>query len=772
MSFVNSCRYGTLFPKKNKNHQSAHYIGQVGLATSRTRPKMADCHCVRPFRAHSALEALPLELIAHIVALSEPSVVIQPPPPALRAARATDGGGGGGGDGALAPHGGACTHSRAVATWRLPAVCATSTRLSEAAGHASLTLRFHNVRLHSAPRLSAPIWRGLVRAACETPLPLSARLVGELVSVVEFSGTTELSGAACALADAGVLQSVRLVTREPLCSGGAAACAAAGGGSTTLARSAPALTALVESSVSVESALCAHLLGAASVSPSPPSGCACLPGGGLSSLKYLSLPNLRAPGLSVGRLLRQLHTSAAGGSLRALFLGGAQFQRPLADSPALGSAPAAAEVGAADAAEAAPPPGAGAAAAAAAGLLLPGCTLVDATYWRPRELDAAGALLAHGHGAIITLTSLEGVRRLHEFVMREAHAPARAAAAARGHAASAPPPLAPAEDARLLRTAVAAALGARDGARWTPLHEAAAGGSAHARAPQHCATARLLIALGAAVNCKDARGATPLFRAAFAGDLCSVRALLDARADATLRNHSREAPLYIAALRGHVGVVRTLTHHLMLGRDGGAVGGDGDGRGDDGDGGGCEGGAQNGGAADECARPGAEAGVWAPDQGPAAALAPSSYHDGWTPLHAAAIAKSPELVSLLLTCGFDARARNRHLQTAAHVAARMGCAECLRVLVSSTGRAALADRDEHGSTVLSVVKTHCPAALRLLEASGMLPRVAGSSAAVGGGLAAGKAGGAPPASGAAAAEVGATGRGPRRPRRRRGQPNK
>lgn len=97
-----------------------------------------------------------------------------------------------------------------------------------------------------------------------------------------------------------------------------------------------------------------------------------------------------------------------------------------------------------------------------------------------------------------------------------------------------------------------------------------------------------------------------------------------------------------------------------------------------------------------------------------ALLRPGGYHDGWSPLHAACIARSPQIVALLLDVGFGAHALNKHAQTALHVAARVGCAQCVRLLARRGGAELAHARDEHGLTPLAVARRHCPAALEAL----------------------------------------------------------
>ena len=72
-----------------------------------------------------------------------------------------------------------------------------------------------------------------------------------------------------------------------------------------------------------------------------------------------------------------------------------------------------------------------------------------------------------------------------------------------------------------------------------------------------------LLALGAAVDPRDRSAATPLFAACEAMRAAAAGELLAAGADPGMRNAAGEAPLYIAALRGHDEVVRVLLPHMQ-----------------------------------------------------------------------------------------------------------------------------------------------------------------------------------------------------------------
>ena len=69
---------------------------------------------------------------------------------------------------------------------------------------------------------------------------------------------------------------------------------------------------------------------------------------------------------------------------------------------------------------------------------------------------------------------------------------------------------------------------------------------------------QLAVQLGASLERKDGKGATPLFSACEQGRIKIVRALIAAGAVLTTCNRDEEAPLYIAALRGHAEVVQVM----------------------------------------------------------------------------------------------------------------------------------------------------------------------------------------------------------------------
>ena len=66
------------------------------------------------------------------------------------------------------------------------------------------------------------------------------------------------------------------------------------------------------------------------------------------------------------------------------------------------------------------------------------------------------------------------------------------------------------------------------------------------------------------MDARDRNAATPLFAAAEGDRHVAAAELLAAGADATMRNAQGEAPLYIAALRGHGATLRLLLAHMQL----------------------------------------------------------------------------------------------------------------------------------------------------------------------------------------------------------------
>ncbi len=71
-----------------------------------------------------------------------------------------------------------------------------------------------------------------------------------------------------------------------------------------------------------------------------------------------------------------------------------------------------------------------------------------------------------------------------------------------------------------------------------------------------------LLDMGAAVNARDKSGGTPLSTTAEErGRANAAAVLLEAGADVRAKNAAGEAPLYIAALRGHPDLVQLLLAH-------------------------------------------------------------------------------------------------------------------------------------------------------------------------------------------------------------------
>lgn len=207
------------------------------------------------------------------------------------------------------------------------------------------------------------------------------------------------------------------------------------------------------------------------------------------------------------------------------------------------------------------------------------------------------------------------------------------------------------EDTRCLaESALHACLSARSaGFHESALHIAAIKGDA--------ATAALLLEYGAAADLKDSKGCTPLSRAVFEGRSDVVRLLLSTgNVDLDRCNHGMESPCYLAALRGHVDCLELL---LTMPRP--------------------------------------------------SSLRDVSFHDGYTPLHAAVIARSIECVRLLLGHGFNPSAQNKFLQTALHIAAslevRAGCTapvKAAEMLLAAGCDASL--KDERGHDAAHVAK--------------------------------------------------------------------
>ena len=75
---------------------------------------------------------------------------------------------------------------------------------------------------------------------------------------------------------------------------------------------------------------------------------------------------------------------------------------------------------------------------------------------------------------------------------------------------------------------------------------------------RHSVVLQIAVRLGANMEIKDKRGATPLFFACEAGRSRPVDFLAQSGAILSTGNSSAEAPLYIAALRGNAEIVQTL----------------------------------------------------------------------------------------------------------------------------------------------------------------------------------------------------------------------
>ncbi|MGB6242807.1 MAG: ankyrin repeat domain-containing protein [Castellaniella sp.] len=98
-----------------------------------------------------------------------------------------------------------------------------------------------------------------------------------------------------------------------------------------------------------------------------------------------------------------------------------------------------------------------------------------------------------------------------------------------------------------------------------------AGGAApaadlHAAAMQDDAAAiKTLLAQGAALEARDASGATPLLVAAKANRVLAAQALLDAGADVNAKDHIQDSAYLYAGARGHLEILKmTLTHGADL----------------------------------------------------------------------------------------------------------------------------------------------------------------------------------------------------------------
>lgn len=88
------------------------------------------------------------------------------------------------------------------------------------------------------------------------------------------------------------------------------------------------------------------------------------------------------------------------------------------------------------------------------------------------------------------------------------------------------------------------------------------------------------------------------------------------------------------------------------------------------------------------------------------------YGDGWTPLMCCVVSDRVGLAATLLDAAYPHAhdlllARNRHGQTALHLAAYRGAADMIKLLLRHQGRAAVRERDAAGLTPAQVARKHC-----------------------------------------------------------------
>ena len=348
-----------------------------------------------------------------------------------------------------------------------------------------------------------------------------------------------------------------------------------------------------------------------------------------------ALPSLRALGLlnCVAEVATadELVSAAAGlsPSLSVLLLGGTRLRR--ADMPVAAHPEEAALVVAAES-------------------TLPKLALLECTFCTRERSDARqSSLLAEGTDS--TCAQHMALRGAGWDLMRLRDAVELAGG---GRALLTRQGFGPTDASLMLR---AAAQCAANGQR-APLHLAAAA-TASEGAATHCAA---LLSLGALVDFRDTSGATALFRAAEAGVHDSASMLAYAGASPLAATNAGETPLYIAALRAHEDIVRTLLDAAAL-------------RGTD----------------------------WA---------CRGAYADGWTPLHAAAVGDRVSIAAALLSAAHRswgaeaarllADESNRHGQTPAHVAARRGSVSMLKVFIGVG--ADMGVRDAMGRTPADVAR--------------------------------------------------------------------
>jgi len=720
------------------------------------------------------LDALPIDLLAHVLALADLAIEIT-------ATRATPRGAQGD---CLPPF---------TCTWRLPAPFAVNRHVREAAASSPMYLRMSAVRLYThqleagavegtgflrrvarSTRVAEGRWRCLCDAVaasvphcrirglslaqgCTLDAAVLSLYHSRLFRHVPFIhlDATRTAGSGTLSADHAGLDLVKFTLFPPSGVRCLVADSLCGWTSDSLGLALEMLSIDERDKIDLEGESVAEGLSRADQTPllgrQPAGAIPCALKAQPPGLRALALPNLNAPDLPISALLQAIDV-AHGSSLVLLFLGGAVLAGPAPDHV---YAPSHTDSSGAIA-------------------FLPRLRCAEVTFWTEQMASAETLSAALGperaSACALDLCRASHLSRLARLV-RDAEEEAWKLPSVSHHRADGARHCA--ADSRLaspcadwpshVRACARAALGARDQARWTPLHElvvcstesllagleptadhagfalvpgplsqgesgfravCAGPGAAkdapgssgagevpdgeqqelapdleaqgHALSPRplsashgrldcsgeppaaaarRAAAVALALRLGASAQVKDIRGATPTFRAAYLGRTDSLRALLrhGGPESVLVRNHALENPLYIAALRGHASSVRAIVHEWAAG--------------------------------DEARM--------------TALLAPARFHDGWSPLHAAAIARSAPIVRVLLDVGFDARCLNRHGQTPLHVAARCDAADCLALLVETAGTGALQERDEHGTTVAAVARKHCSAYARAMVSQGL-----------------------------------------------------